>query len=62
MLVLLMQLAHHPIFQRIASLGNSKVFTKGREMVEDVRERWETSDSAMVQRIQVQSQIADASR
>ncbi|KAK9797431.1 hypothetical protein WJX73_003158 [Symbiochloris irregularis] len=46
------KLAHHPIFQRIASLGNSKVFTKGREMVEDVRERWETSDSAMVQRIQ----------
>ena len=48
-----LQLRHHPIFQRLSSIRDSRVFTRGREMAEDMRERWETSDSAMVQRIQV---------
>ena len=47
------QLGLHPIFQRLQSLRNNRVFNKGREMAEDMRERWETSDSAMVHRIQV---------
>ena len=47
------QLGTHPIFRRLRSVRDSRVFTRGREMAEDMRERWETSDSAMVQRIQV---------
>jgi hypothetical protein len=34
-------------------LSDNKVFNKGREVAGDMRERWETSDSALVQRFQV---------
>ena len=46
------QLGQHPLFQRLASLGEHRVFTKGKEVADDLRERWETSDSPLVQRIQ----------
>ena len=48
-----LQLGLHPIFRRMQSLRNNRVFNKGKEIAEDMRERWETSDSAMVQRLQV---------
>lgn len=50
--VLRAQLGAHPLFQRLASLGEHRVFTRGKEVAEDLRERWETSDSPLVQRIQ----------
>ena len=47
-----MQLGLHPIFQRLNRLSDNKVFNRGREVAGDLRERWETSDSPLVQRIQ----------
>jgi hypothetical protein len=35
------------------NLGANPVFSKGREAAENLRERWETSDSPLVHRIQV---------
>lgn len=35
------------------NLGSNPVFNKGREAAESIRERWETSDSPLVHRIQV---------
>ena len=50
--VVVLQLGLHPIFQRLNRLSDNKVFNKGREVAGDLRERWETSDSPLVQRIQ----------
>ena len=47
------QLGLHPIFKRLQNLSDNQVFNKGREVADDMRERWETSDSAVVQRLQV---------
>ena len=49
----MLQLGTHPLFQRLASFRNARVFSKGKEVAEDLRERWETSDSPLVHRIQV---------
>ena len=49
----MLQLGTHPLFQRVASFRNARVFSKGKEVAEDLRERWETSDSPLVHRIQV---------
>lgn len=48
-----MQLGTHPLFQRLSTFRNAKVFSKGKEVADDLRERWETSDSPFVHRIQV---------
>ena len=52
-----LQLGLHPIFQRLNRLSDNKVFNKGREVAGDLRERWETSDSPLVQRIQASSPL-----
>ncbi|KAJ0111382.1 hypothetical protein Patl1_01777 [Pistacia atlantica] len=41
----------YPVFKRISGLSEP-VVTKGQEIAEDVRERWETSDSPIVHKIQ----------
>lgn len=41
----------HPMFRRI-SVFSEPVVTKGQEIAEDVRERWETSDHPVVHKIQ----------
>ncbi|KAL5198127.1 hypothetical protein ABZP36_001639 [Zizania latifolia] len=42
---------HHPVYKRVN--GYTKpVITVGQEVAEDVRERWETSDNPVVQKIQ----------
>ncbi|KAL3749630.1 hypothetical protein ACJRO7_010716 [Eucalyptus globulus] len=41
----------HPMFKRIGNVSES-VVTKGQEIAEDMRERWETSDSPVVHKIQ----------
>lgn len=52
-----MQLGGHPFFksflERAKVLGNNRVVEKGRNLREDLRERWETSESPAVQRFQV---------
>lgn len=53
------QLGSHPLFQRLASVREHKVFSKGKEVADDLRERWETSDSPFVHRIQVRLITAD---
>ena len=50
-----LQLGSHPLFQRLASFRNARVFSKGKEVADDLRERWETSDSPLVHRIQVRT-------
>ena len=49
------QLGSHPFFARMRglNLGQNPVISKGREAAENIRERWETSDSPLVHRIQV---------
>lgn len=42
----------HPAFKRIKTVTDHPVVTKGQELAEDIRERWETSDSPVVHRIQ----------
>ncbi|EFN59973.1 hypothetical protein CHLNCDRAFT_133085 [Chlorella variabilis] len=48
------KLGSHPFFARMRglNLGANPVFSKGREAAESIRERWETSDSPLVHRIQ----------
>ncbi|KAL4447609.1 hypothetical protein ABPG75_004828 [Micractinium tetrahymenae] len=48
------KLGSHPFFARMKglNLGSNPVFSKGREAAESIRERWETSDSPLVHRIQ----------
>ena len=52
------QLGSHPIFKRLQGLSDNQVFDKGREVADNIRERWETSDSAVVQRLQVNTGMA----
>lgn len=54
------QLGGHPLFQRLASMREHKVFSKGKEVADDLRERWETSDSPFVHRIQVRPIILES--
>ena len=48
-----LQLGLHPIFRRFGALKDHKLVNRGREMAEVWRDRWETSDSPMVHRLQV---------
>lgn len=52
-----MQLGGHPFFkgflERAKLLSNNRVVEKGRNLREDIRERWETSDNPTVQKFQV---------
>ncbi|KAK8521784.1 hypothetical protein V6N13_021862 [Hibiscus sabdariffa] len=41
----------HPLFKRVSGMSEP-VVTKGQEIAEDVRERWETSDNPIVHKIQ----------
>ncbi|KAJ1290993.1 hypothetical protein BS78_02G285000 [Paspalum vaginatum] len=41
----------HPVYKRVDEY-TKPVVTKGQEVAEDVRERWETSDNPVVQKIQ----------
>lgn len=54
-----MQLGAHPFFksflERAKVLSNNPVVEKGRNLKEDIRERWETSEHPTVQRFQVRS-------
>lgn len=45
-------LGSHPFFRSVASIKDSKVVSAGRDVAESIRERWETSDSPFVHRIQ----------
>jgi mitochondrial import inner membrane translocase subunit TIM44 len=45
-------LGDHPFFKSMAGLRDSKVVTAGRDVADSIRERWETSDSPLVHRIQ----------
>lgn len=53
----IMQLGGHPFFksflERAKLLSNNRVVEKGRNLKEDIRERWETTDNPTVQRFQV---------
>ncbi|GAB4816222.1 hypothetical protein N2152v2_003268 [Parachlorella kessleri] len=46
------KLGSHPFFQRFRGLKDSRLYQKGKDVSENIRERWETSDSAFVHRIQ----------
>ncbi|XP_022994020.1 mitochondrial import inner membrane translocase subunit TIM44-2-like [Cucurbita maxima] len=41
----------HPMFKRVTGYSEP-VMSKGQEIAEDIRERWETSDNPIVQKIQ----------
>ena len=51
------QLGEHPFFrsfmERAKVLGNNPVVEKGRNLREDIRERWETAENPTVQKFQV---------
>ncbi|KAG6558063.1 hypothetical protein Mapa_000243 [Marchantia paleacea] len=42
----------HPAFKRLSSVKQHPVVAKSQELAEDIRERWETSDSPVVHKIQ----------
>ncbi|CAK9201934.1 unnamed protein product [Sphagnum troendelagicum] len=42
----------HPAFRQLKTVKELPVVTKGQELAEDLRERWETSDSPVVHKIQ----------
>ncbi|KAL2631447.1 hypothetical protein R1flu_016133 [Riccia fluitans] len=42
----------HPAFKRLTSVKEHPVVAKSQELAEDLRERWETSDSPVVHKIQ----------
>lgn len=49
------KLGGHPIFRRVSGLAGASVspaLARGRDVAEGLRERWETSDSPLVHRIQ----------
>ncbi|KAL8205838.1 hypothetical protein R6Q57_009389 [Mikania cordata] len=46
-----MKMQGHPIFKRVSGISEP-VRTKGQEIAEDMRERWETSDHPVVHKIQ----------
>ncbi|KAI4326560.1 hypothetical protein MLD38_031863 [Melastoma candidum] len=45
------KLQGHPMFKRVSDMSEP-VVTKGQEIAEDMRERWETSDNPVVHKIQ----------
>ncbi|KAI4329698.1 hypothetical protein MLD38_028053 [Melastoma candidum] len=45
------KLQGHPMFKRVGDMSEP-VVTKGQEIAEDMRERWETSDNPVVHKIQ----------
>lgn len=51
--VLMIQLGGHPLFRSLKGLRQNKVFDKAGDVAEEVRQRWETSDSPLVLRLQV---------
>ena len=55
------QLGAHPFFrsfmERAKVLGNNPVVEKVGNLREDIRERWETTDSPTVQRFQVRKRL-----
>ena len=55
------QYGGNPIFKRVeemsSGLNDNAALRKSREMREDLKERWETSDSPLVHRIQVRSEF-----
>lgn len=57
----LLQLGSHPFFRSLSGLRQNKVFDKATDVAEDVRQRWETSDSPLVLRLQVRLLLAGAS-
>lgn len=42
----------HPLFKRVSGISEHPAVAKGQELAEDMRERWETSDSPVVHKIQ----------
>lgn len=58
------QYGGNPIFKRVeamsSGLNDNAALRKSREMREDLKERWETSDSPLVHRIQVWSEFPSA--
>ncbi|KAH9729385.1 mitochondrial import inner membrane translocase subunit TIM44-2 [Citrus sinensis] len=48
----------YPVFKRITGISEP-VVTKGQEIAEDVRERWETSDNPIVHKIQESFSLPD---
>lgn len=42
----------HPWYRKLRSVKEHPVYTKGEEIAEDLRDRWETSDSPVVHKIQ----------
>ena len=53
------QFGHHPLFRRLASikLSDNPVVRKGREIADEVRDRYETSDSPMVHKVEVSNRV-----
>ncbi|CAK7346399.1 unnamed protein product [Dovyalis caffra] len=49
--IVVLPMQGHPLFKRFAGYSEP-VVTKGQEIAEDMRERWETSDSPIVHKIQ----------
>jgi import inner membrane translocase subunit TIM44 len=49
------RLSGHPLFKRLGAvtLKDNRVYEAGKELADGIRERWETSDSPLVHRIQV---------
>lgn len=46
------QVGSHPLFERLSSQLDEHVVSRGRDVAGSLRERWETSDSPLVHRIQ----------
>ncbi|KAL6778006.1 TIM44 [Auxenochlorella protothecoides x Auxenochlorella symbiontica] len=46
------KLGSHPLFSRLSSHLDQQVLTRGRDVAGSLRERWETSDSPLVHRLQ----------
>ncbi|GLJ37157.1 hypothetical protein SUGI_0753660 [Cryptomeria japonica] len=42
----------HPLYKRVRGVGEHPAVAKSQELAEDIRERWETSDSPVVHKIQ----------
>lgn len=42
----------NPFFQKLQGVKDSSVFVRAREMADDLKDRWETSDNPLVHRIQ----------
>lgn len=46
------QAGANPFFQKLHGVKDSSVFVRAREMADDLKDRWETSDNPLVHRIQ----------